>query len=219
MTAGAGILHIERPPEELVVAGGLFHGIQLWVNLPAADKWNPPRYQDIRGREASLLTTKDGGALIRLIAGDLAGKAGPGSTFTPITLVHATLGPGAELHVPWREDFNALVFVLAGRGSAGASRHPVHTGQLVVFGPGNSVRLTAGPHQDSSSENLEVLLLGGRPIGEPVVHYGPFVMNTNAEIVQALEDYQAGRLGVIPAESVPHRHAGDVDLAGGAAGS
>jgi redox-sensitive bicupin YhaK (pirin superfamily) len=219
MTAGSGILHIEAPPEELVVSGGLFHGIQLWVNLPSANKWNPPRYQDIRGREAALLTTEDGGALIRLIAGDLDGHAGPGSTFTPITMLHATVSPGAEVHLPWRSDFNALAYVLAGRGGAGggADRHPVRTGQLVVFGPGDSIRVSADAEQDGSSPHLEVLVLGGRPIGEPVVHYGPFVMNTRAEIVQALEDYQAGRLGTIPAESMPHRHSGDMDPSGPAA--
>ena len=92
MTAGGGILHIETPPEELVVSGGLFHGIQLWVNLPARQKMNPPRYQDIRAREAALLSSADGGALLRVIAGSFAGHAGPGITYTPITLVHATLG-------------------------------------------------------------------------------------------------------------------------------
>src|SRR5271165_4635644 len=197
MTAGAGILHIEAPPEELVVSGGLFHGIQLWVNLPSANKWNPPRYQDIRGREASLLTTDDGGALLRLIAGDLGGQVGPGSTFTPITMVHATISPGARAQLPWRADFNALAYVLEGDGTAGAQRRPVHAGQLVVYGPGDSLTLAADSGQ-AAHGNFEVLLLGGRPIGEPVVHYGPFVMNTRAEIVQALEDYQAGRLGTVP---------------------
>jgi quercetin 2,3-dioxygenase len=212
MTAGAGILHIERPPEELVVSGGLFHGIQLWVNLPRANKWNAPRYQDIRGREAALLTTPDGGALLRVIAGDLDGHAGPGATFTPMTMVHATLSPSASARLPWRADFNALAYVLAGRGRVGPGQTPVHTGQLVVFGPGDSLTLTAEGHQDLSTPNFEALLLGGRPIGEPVVHYGPFVMNTREEIVQALEDYQAGRLGQIPAETMPHRHEGDVDI-------
>src|SRR5690348_3202079 len=97
MTAGSGILHIETPPEHLVMSGGLFHGIQLWVNLPAEQKWNPPRYQDIRAREAKLLTSPDGGALVRVIAGEIAGHAGPGVTYTPITLAHATLSPGARL--------------------------------------------------------------------------------------------------------------------------
>ncbi|HET9257441.1 MAG TPA: pirin family protein, partial [Pseudonocardiaceae bacterium] len=122
MTAGAGILHVEAPPEELVVSGGLFHGIQLWVNLPAASKWVPPRYQDIRGREARLLSSPDGGALIRVIAGQVAGHAGPGSTFTPITMIHTTISPSATLELPWRADFNALAYVLAGRGHIGAER-------------------------------------------------------------------------------------------------
>jgi redox-sensitive bicupin YhaK (pirin superfamily) len=207
MTAGAGILHIEAPPEELVVTGGLFHGIQLWVNLPRANKWNPPRYQDIRGREAALLTTADGGALLRLIAGRLDGHDGPGSTFTPITMLHATVSPGAQLQLQWRADFNALAYVLAGRGTVGTERRPVQTGQLAVFGAGDTVTLGG-----EGGSNLEVLLLGGRPIREPVVHYGPFVMNTREEIVQALEDYQAGRLGQIPAQQLPHRHPNDVQL-------
>jgi len=213
MTAGAGILHIERPPEALVASGGLFHGVQLWVNLPSKDKWAPPRYQDIRGREARLLSSPDGGALLRVIAGEVGGYKGPGVTYTPITMLHATLSPGAELSLVWRPDFNALAYVLAGRATAGQERRPVQTGQLVVFGPGGHVVLGADRHQSSSSPNAEVLLLGGRPIGEPVVHYGPFVMNTREEILQALADYQAGRLGQIPAQELPHRHPGDMDLA------
>jgi quercetin 2,3-dioxygenase len=216
MTAGAGILHIEAPPESLVVSGGLFHGIQLWVNLPRANKWNPPRYQDIRAKEAALLTTEDGGALIRVIAGQVAGHDGPGSTFTPITMVHATISPGAEVKLAWRPDFNALAYVLAGRGNTGEDRRPVHTGQLVVFGPGDFVQLGAELSQEAASPNLEVLLLGGLPIREPVVHHGPFVMNTKEEILQAMEDYQAGRLGQIPAQALPHRHPGDVDIPGSA---
>ncbi|HLI45075.1 MAG TPA: pirin family protein [Acidimicrobiales bacterium] len=212
MTAGAGILHIEAPPEALVVSGGLFHGIQLWVNLPAASKWNPPRYQDLRATEAALLTSPDGGALVRVIAGEVAGHAGPGVTFTPITMVHATLSPGAALALPSSPGFNALVYVLAGRGTVGRERRPVASHQLAVLGQGDTIRITADATQESRSPNLDVLVLGGRPIGEPVVHYGPFVMNTKAEIVQALEDYQAGRLGTIPASDVPHRQQGDVEL-------
>jgi quercetin 2,3-dioxygenase len=206
MTAGSGILHIEKPPEHLVMSGGLFHGIQLWVNLPRANKFNPPRYQDIRGREAALLSSSDGGALLRVIAGDLAGHPGPGSTFTPITLVHATVSPGGSVSLPWNPEFNALAYVLAGRGGVGPEGRPVHKGQLAVFGPGGALTLSAAASQPSAEPNLELLLLGGRPIREPVVHYGPFVMNTRAEIVQALEDYQAGKLGVIPAETLPHAH-------------
>jgi len=199
MTAGAGILHIERPPEHLVVSGGLFHGIQLWVNLPKAEKWAPPRYQDLRATEVSLLSSPDAGALVRVIAGEVAGHAGPGRTYTPMTMLHTTLAPGAALDLPWREDFNALAYVLAGTGSAGVEKIAVSTGQLVVFGPGDAIRLEASKGQESRSAELEVLLLGGRPIGEPVAWYGPFVMNTKAELMQAFEDYQAGKLGTIPA--------------------
>jgi hypothetical protein len=199
MTAGAGILHIEKPPEALVVSGGLFHGIQLWVNLPRDLKWSAPRYQDLRAREVALVSSSDGGALVRVIAGEVAGHAGPGSTYTPMTLVHATLSPGARLALPWRADYNALLYVLAGHGAVGTERRPVETGQLAVFGPGDALAMDADPVQEGRSPNLDVLLLGGRPIREPVAWMGPFVMNTRAEVIQAFEDYQAGRLGSIPA--------------------
>jgi redox-sensitive bicupin YhaK (pirin superfamily) len=212
MTAGAGILHIEAPPEFLVASGGLFHGIQLWVNLPSANKWNPPRYQDLRANAAALLSSPDGGALLRVIAGEVAGERGPGITFTPITLVHATLSAGAELVLPWREDFNALVYVLAGRALAGAERRLVTDHQLVVFGPGTSLRVAAHARQEREHPSAELLVLGGLPIGEPVVHYGPFVMNTREEIAQAFEDYQAGRLGRVPATELVHRQPGDIEI-------
>ena len=198
MTAGSGILHIETPPAELVDAGGVFHGIQLWVNLPRADKWAQPRYQDLRGGDVGLLTTPDGGALVRVIAGEVAGHRGPGSTHTPISLVHATLSPGARMELPWRRDFNALVYVLAGQGSVGSDRRPVRKGQLVVLGPGDHLQVDAATGQPLAEPNLDVLVLGGQPIREPVAWAGPFVMNTRAEVVQAFEDFQAGRLGTIP---------------------
>ncbi len=203
MTAGAGILHIEAPPEEVVARGGLFHGFQLWVNLPAELKWSPPRYQDIRGGAVTLLSSADGGALLRVIAGEVAGHEGPGVTYTPITLAHASLAPGAQLRLPWRRDFNALVYVLAGSGSVGGVRRPVRMGQLAVYEPGEVVTVSADTSQESRSPQLDVLLLGGLPIREPVAAYGPFVMNTRAELIQAFEDYQAGRLGTIPAEPLP----------------
>ena len=199
MTAGAGILHIETPPEHLVASGGLFHGFQLWVNLPRANKFAPPRYQDIRGANVSLLSSADGGTLVRVIAGEVDGHAGPGTTYTPITLVHATLSPGATLTLPWRPDFNALAYTLGGRGTVGAQRRPVELGQLAVFGPGDTITVTADARQEGRSPNMDVLLLGGLPIREPVFAYGPFVMNSKAELVQAFEDFQAGRLGTIPA--------------------
>jgi redox-sensitive bicupin YhaK (pirin superfamily) len=199
MTAGGGILHIERPPETLVASGGLFHGVQLWVNLPGRDKMVAPRYQDIRAGRVTLLSSPDGGALVRIIAGDVGGEHGPGDTYTPITLVHATVQPGAQLALPWNPGFNALVYVLAGRGSVGSDRRPVETGQLAVFGAGDTIVVDGAPTQESRTPALEVLVLGGRPIKEPVAHYGPFVMNTRAELLQAFEDFQAGRMGVIPA--------------------
>ncbi len=199
MTAGSGILHIEAPPEEVVVRGGLFHGVQLWVNLPAADKWTPPRYQDIGASKVALLTSHDGGALLRVVAGEVAGHSGPGVTHTPIALLHATVSPGAEVELPWEPGFNALVYALSGRGTVGADRRPIRGGQLAVFGPGDVVRFAAEQSQDSRTAALDVLVLGGRPIREPVAQYGPFVMNNRAELVQAFEDFQSGRMGTIPA--------------------
>ncbi len=201
MTAGSGILHIEKPPEHLVVSGGLFHGFQLWVNLPAAQKFTPPRYQDLRAGEVALLSSPDGGTLIRLIAGDLAGHVGPGSTHTPMTMVHATLSPGARLRLPWRQDFNALAYVLGGKGWVGEQR-PIGSGQLALYGAGDAITLGADQSQESRSPNFDVLILGGRPIGEPVAWMGPFVMNTHAELAQAFDDFQRGRLGTIPAQSI-----------------
>src|SRR5436189_1112846 len=125
MTAGAGIVHSEMPPEKLVKSGGLFHGVQLWVNLPAAQKWSPPRYQDIAAKSVRLVRSHDGGALVRIIAGDLAGHPGPGVTQTPITYAHVTLLPGSRLELPWRPDFNALVYALGGAGSVGTERAPL----------------------------------------------------------------------------------------------
>jgi redox-sensitive bicupin YhaK (pirin superfamily) len=206
MTAGGGILHIETPPEELVVSGGLFHGLQLWVNLPSADKMAPPRYQSIEGEQSALVSSQDGGALLRIVAGDVAGHRGPGATHTPITFLHATVAPGARLHLPWRPDFNALAYVLSGSGRAGSEGRPVGEGDLVVFGPGDHLLLQAADVQSSAAPNLEVVVVGGQPIREPIAWYGPFVMNTRAEVVQAVEDYQAGRLGVVPAGALmPHR--------------
>ena len=204
MTAGAGILHIEQPPEALVASGGLFHGIQLWVNLPARDKWVPPRYQDIGRGQVELLTSPDGGALVRVIAGDLAGHAGPGVTHTPMAMLHLTVDPGARVELPWRRDHNALAYVLAGEGTVGSAGRPVRMGQLVVFGPGDHLVFAASPRQESRSPQLDVLVLGGRPIGEPVVAHGPFVMNTRAEILEAFEDFQRGKLGTIPADHIGH---------------
>lgn len=201
MTAGSGILHIETPPEKLVVSGGLFHGVQLWVNLPGRDKMTDPRYQSLEADQVVLLSSPDGGALVRVIAGDVAGHAGPGSTHTPIAMVHTTLAPGARLELPWNPAYNALAYVLAGSGTVGDDARPFRHGQLAVFDRGDTIVLAAG-----DGGPLDVLVLGGQPIREPVAAYGPFVMNTRAELMQAMEDFQQGRLGVIPTNGLhPYR--------------
>jgi redox-sensitive bicupin YhaK (pirin superfamily) len=205
MTAGRGILHIETPPEDLVVSGGLFHGIQLWVNLPAQDKMIPPAYQGLEAEDVVLLSSGDGGALVRVIAGDIGGHRGPGSTHTPMALIHVSVSPGARVELPWDPAFNALVYVLAGSGRVGSVDRPIQVGQLTSFGRGDYVALRADDSQDSRTNFLEALVLGGQPIGEPVEHYGPFVMNTRNEIMQALEDFEAGRLGTVPPNALmPH---------------
>ena len=210
MTAGAGIQHIERPPDRLVAAGGLFHGVQLWVNLPAAQKWLQPGYQDIEARDVTLLSSHDGASLVRVIAGELDGYVGPGRTQTPITYLHATVAPGSRLNLPWPADYNALVYPLAGRGYAGIEQRPLDEGQLAILGNGDAISVTAADAQPVAARNgWEILVLGGVPIREAVARYGPFVMNTRDEIVQAIEDYQAGRMGVIPAQRVPHRTSAD----------
>jgi quercetin 2,3-dioxygenase len=199
MTAGQGILHIETPPEHIVASGGLFHGLQLWVNLPKAQKWVDPRYQDLAAEQVLLLSSADGGSLVRVIAGDLAGHHGPGSTYTPITMIHATVSPGAQLSLPWPAQFNALAYVLAGRGTIGPRQHPLHSSQLAVLGAGDALTVAADTQQDGPAGQLEVLLLGGKPIREPIAWAGPFVMNTKAEIAQAFADFESGRLGQVPA--------------------
>jgi quercetin 2,3-dioxygenase len=199
MTAGAGILHDEVPTNTFFRNGGRSHGVQLWVNLPARLKFTPPRYQAITGHDLTLLSSPDGGALIRLIAGDLGGHAGPGDTHTPITYAHASVSPGAQLEVPWNREFSGLAYVLTGRGYVGRERRPVDAHQLVVFGPGDTIVVGAADTQPEDSPNLEVLLLGGLPIREPIAHYGPFLMNTRQEILDAIDDFQKGRMGIIPA--------------------
>jgi quercetin 2,3-dioxygenase len=201
MTAGSGVVHSEMPTQDLLDGGGLFHGFQLWVNLPAADKWRDPRYQDLEAGDLGLIASEDAGAVVRLIAGELAGLRGPGDTRTPITYAHATLAPGARLRTAWRRDFNALVYVVSGRGTIGTDGRPIHEGQIAVLGPGDAIELRADANQDERhAAGMDALLLGGLPIREQIAWYGPFVMNTRAEIVQAVEDHEAGRMGQIPPE-------------------
>ncbi|HEV7757409.1 MAG TPA: pirin-like C-terminal cupin domain-containing protein, partial [Acidimicrobiales bacterium] len=171
-----------------------------WVNLPKAQKWVEPRYQDLRADESVLLASPDAGAFLRVIAGDVAGQQGPGSTYTPMAMVHATIAPGATLDLPWRPDFNALVYVLSGHGKVGAEGRPLGPGQLAVFGPGDTITVAAdATPTESRTPELDVVVLGGTPLGEPVAWQGPFVMNTRSELMEAFEDFQKGRMGQIPA--------------------
>ncbi|WP_300551340.1 pirin family protein, partial [uncultured Nocardioides sp.] len=193
-----GLLHIEAPPEWMVTQGGLFHGIQLWGNLPRDAKMSAPKYQDIRSGEVQLLTTPDAGALVRVIAGSVDGHAGPGSTYTPMTLVHATLEPGARLELPWEVEHNALVYVLNGQGTVGTDGRPIRTGQAAAMGAGDYLTLTADGAQETRSPRMDVIVVGGQPIREPLAWAGPFVMNTKAEVLEAYQDFQRGSFGQIP---------------------
>ena len=211
MTAGAGVLHIETPPEALVMSGGIFHGIQLWINLPAAKKMINPAYQNLEGQDVKLVSNQDGGALIRVLAGDIGGHIGPGKSQTPMTVAHITLAPGASVSIPWDPMFNALAYTLAGSGnvgeeSQGGKTAPISTGSLAVFGAGDRIVITADQVQDSRHNALEIFLLGGRPIRETVVAYGPFVMNDKAGVIQAMEDFQYGRFGQIPDDAIQPFH-------------
>ncbi len=206
MTAGDGILHIETPPEALVMSGGLFHGVQLWINLPKAKKRIAPQYQDLQGPESTMVSTSDGASLIRVLAGDVDGHQGPGISHTPLAITHVSVAPGARAEIPWRADFNALVYVLAGKGTVGPDNHPIHTGQMAVLVDGESIVFAADAQQDGLHDNLEIFLIGGVPLRETYFQYGPFVMSTKEEVIEAMDDYQKGRFGQIPVNAVmPHR--------------
>jgi hypothetical protein len=206
MTAGDGILHIETPPEHLVMSGGVFHGVQLWINLPKDKKRINPQYQDLQGEDSTMLTSADGGALIRVLAGDIDGHSGPGISHTPLSIAHLTLAPGASVDIPWRSDFNAVAYALAGSGSLGSDNTPIKTGQTAVLVDGNVLRITASVLQDSRTKALELFIIGGVPLRQPVFQYGPFVMSTREEVMEAMEDYQKGRFGHIPPNAImPHR--------------
>ena len=193
MTAGAGLVHSETPTAAMLRDGGLMHGIQLWVNLPASDKRATPRYQDLTGDKLTFARTADGRGLVRIVAGELGGHSGPGNTHTPIVYAHATLDAGAHLSVAWPREWSALAYVVSGRGRAGPDGRAIGAHQLAVFGAGDTVIVDA-------DEPLDVLLLGGRPIREAIAWYGPFVMNTKQEILDAMDDFEAGRMGAIAPE-------------------
>ncbi len=190
MTAGVGIIHQEGPSQRMLADGGLNHGVQLWVNLPASLKMTNPAYQDVRADEVAR-SVSDDGVVVRVIAGTAFGLTGPGSTHTPITYAHVTLPAGSVATTTTDASHNGGIYVLGGQ--VAVNRTTVSEGQFARFGDGEFVELAG------VDTTTDVLLLTGQPIGEPVARYGPFVMNTRAEIAEAIEDFRAGRFGTIAA--------------------
>ncbi|WP_244827619.1 pirin family protein [Caballeronia sp. TF1N1] len=192
MTAGAGVIHSEMPGEEFTRRGGRVHGLQLWVNLPKRDKMTTPHYQEIASAQIPVAMSEDGKVRVKVIAGEALGVKAAIETRTPILYQHFSLQPGArvEHHVP--RDFRVFAYPLSGVGLYGPQGQPVRKQQMISFkDDGDTIILAAG------DEPVEVLLIGGVPLKEPVVRYGPFVMNTEDEIRQAVTDYQTGRMGAI----------------------
>ena len=191
MTAGSGVVHSEMPEKEFAARGGRMHGFQLWVNLPRKDKMISPRYQEIPAAQIPVARSEDGKVTARVIAGEALGRSAVIDTRTPISYLDLELAPGASFEQPLPEDFHAFAYVVSGGGRFGRDRRPARPHELVLFGDdGGTARVEA-----ADDEPLRALLVAGRPIGEPVARMGPFVMNTRAELVQAFEDFQAGRLG------------------------
>jgi hypothetical protein len=181
------------PDDELLEKGGRLHGFQIWVNLPAKEKLIAPRYQDIPSKLIPIAESEDGKVWVKVIAGRSMGKEAVIDTRTAITFLHAKLKPGAKLVQPISPQYNTFAYVVEGKGYFGNEQLPAETDQLVLFSnDGQTVSI-----ESSDKEELSVLILGGLPLNEPVARYGPFVMNTQSEIVQAIEDYKAGRMGLI----------------------
>ena len=195
MTAGAGVVHSEMPEAEFTRRGGRLHEIQLWVNLPQQDKMIPPRYQEIPVAQIPVAQTEDASVTVRVIAGEALGAKAVIETRTPIIYLHFTLQPGATLVQPVPKEYNAFAYVLEGAGLFGAERERGDDGQMVLFAQ-DGTEVTIANSVDAEKP-LDLLLIAGIPLNEPVVRYGPFVMNTEAEILQAIEDYRQGRMGRI----------------------
>jgi quercetin 2,3-dioxygenase len=195
MTAGAGVVHSEMPEDEFYASGGRMHGFQLWVNLPARDKMIQPRYQDVESAEIPVAESADGKARVKVIAGEALGASAVIDTRTPITYLHFTLQPGAEVDQPVPKEWNAFAYVMDGRGHFGPESTEGVEGQMVIFDR-DADSVTIRVPEDAEAP-LNVLLLAGEPLGEPLARYGPFVMNTREEIYQAFADYRRGLMGRI----------------------
>jgi redox-sensitive bicupin YhaK (pirin superfamily) len=191
MTAGAGIVHREQPAEDIRRDGGRTHGFQLWVNLPASDKMIAPAYQGFEPSEIPTVTSD--GVTRRVIAGELSGLRGVADTHSPIVYAHITIEPGATFEADLPADSNVGLYVFDGRAALGPTEQPVVARELVIYDrAGGRISATA-------IERVEALLLAGRPLNEPVARYGPFVMNTRQQLIEAFDDYQSGRMGGIAA--------------------
>jgi len=195
MTAGAGVVHSETPSAELRRNGGRMHGFQLWVNLPRRDKMMPPRYQDVPAARIPEVTRADGAVSVRVIAGEALGAKAVIETRTPIMYLHFTLQPGGRVVQPVPADYNAFAYVIRGEGRFGPDEQPASEAQMVMFRADGDAVILAAPK--GAEGPLDLLLIGGVPLREPVARYGPFVMNTKAEIIQAIDDYQTGRMAGI----------------------
>ena len=191
MTAGGGVVHSEMPSRRIREQGGRVHGFQVWVNLPRRDKLIRPRYQEYSREKLPQANTGDGKAQVRVIAGEALGAHAVIETRTPIVFQDWTLQPGADVTIPFTPDLRVLVYVFEGSVRIGPNGTTLEEGQLAILGTGDSVRLAGAARPG------RILLLGGVPLREPVARYGPFVMNTRAELVQAFEDYESGRMGEI----------------------
>jgi redox-sensitive bicupin YhaK (pirin superfamily) len=197
MTAGAGVVHAEMPAREFARTGGRMHGFQLWVNLPQRDKMMNPRYQEIPSSQIPKATSADGRVKVSVIAGETMGERAVIETRTPIIYLHYRIEPGGAATPEVPAAFNAFAYIVEGEGLFGSEGERAADGQMVLFAQdGDEVRIE---NPVAAKATLEVLLIAGVPLNEPVVRYGPFVMNTEGEIRQAIEDYQQGRMGAINA--------------------
>jgi quercetin 2,3-dioxygenase len=199
MTAGAGVVHSEMPEKEFAETGGPLHGFQLWVNLPKQDKMIKPRYQEVSSPKIPLGRSNDSLVTVKVIAGEALGASAVIETRTPIMYLHFTLQPGASIIQSVPKEYNTFAYVIGGQGLFGLdNRQLVYRGQMVIFDRDGEKVVIKAPGDTKSP--LDVLLIGGRPLNEPVVRYGPFVMNTKGEIFQAITDYQNGLMGKIDSD-------------------
>lgn len=193
MTAGSGVIHSEMPEKELLLKGGKLHGFQLWVNLPKKDKMTRPRYQEVLAQDIPV--AQDLGVKVRVIAGESMGKSAVIDTKIPIMYLHYTIQPGSKAIQKVPSNYNVFAYVIDGHGLFGSEAKPAHKEQAVFFEK-NGDELIIAASKDAAFP-LEALLIGGAPLGEPVVRYGPFVMNTDQEIRDAIADYNSGKMGKI----------------------